>query len=386
MRLQLMLPKVDPGVVPEPTHCQYCQSPHVRLYQVVDKPLRDMTYPQVKAYRYECLTCKRTRRAYPPGVSGDHISQRVKGLAVMLYLLGLSYGAVSLALDALGVFMSKTCVYDAVQAAAERVPGMQQSAVFAGIRTPALGSDVTTVRCAGAWLPLGLSVDDTTGLVLSVDDLSGEDADTLRAWLTPIVESVGAQVLISDDADAFKQVADGLALEHQVCKSHVLRNTAALIETLTPTAAQDQDGSLAVIGVSGSQAVADLQRLDELMHSRQPNDIAQLEERFYRYAQAAAPRQHEHASVAYRLRLLFLDRWNLWPRLTRYRTWRGPAGQTINGTNNCSERGIGWGIKERYRTMRGYKRQQSALNVSRLLTWSGNYLDRGGADLALLMT
>jgi hypothetical protein len=30
--------------------------------------------------------------------------------------------------------------------------------------------------------------------------------------------------------------------------------------------------------------------------------------------------------------------------------------------------------------MRGYKRTQSAVNVSRLLAWCGNHLDRGGAD------
>lgn len=56
-----------------------------------------------------------------------------------------------------------------------------------------------------------------------------------------------------------------------------------------------------------------------------------------RYVTAVSPRENEQASVAYRLRLLFLDRWTLWRRLTRYRT------------------------------MRGYKRPESAVNVSRLL-------------------
>jgi hypothetical protein len=35
--------------------------------------------------------------------------------------------------------------------------------------------------------------------------------------------------------------------------------------------------------------------------------------------------------------------------------------------------------------MWGYKRPKSAVNVSRLLGWCGNHLERGGADLALLM-
>ena len=55
------------------------------------------------AHRYECLRCSRTFRVYPQGVTKDHISRRVKGLGILLCLLGLSYGAVSLALDALGV-------------------------------------------------------------------------------------------------------------------------------------------------------------------------------------------------------------------------------------------------------------------------------------------
>jgi hypothetical protein len=48
----------------------------------------------------------------------------------MLYLLGLTYGATSLALEALGVYMSKTSVYEEVQAAAEKVPGLKRDEVF----------------------------------------------------------------------------------------------------------------------------------------------------------------------------------------------------------------------------------------------------------------
>lgn len=93
----------------------------------------------------------------------------------------------------------------------------------------------------------------------------------------------------------------------------------------------------------------------------------------------------EPGTVAYRLRLMYLDRWNLWRRLTRCRTWLGPKGETVDGTNNGCKRAIGWWVKERYRTMRGYKRPKSAVNVSRLLAWCGNHLERGGADLALLV-
>ena len=203
--------------------------------------------------------------------------------------------------------------------------------------------------------------------------------------MAPIAEVVGAQVLVTDDADALKSVADELGLDQQVCKGHVKRNTEALIEHLQPETVTDGDGSLAAIGVAPEQAAADLKRLGELIRTRRPEDMNELAELHLRYIGASPPGTGEKASVAYRLRLLFLDRWNLWPRLTYYRTWQGPHGETIDGTNNDSERAIGWWIKERYRTMRGYKRAKSAVNVSRLLAWCGNHLHRGGADLGLLV-
>jgi len=223
MRLQMLLPKVEPDSVISPTKCSYdgCSGTHFHARQEVARAVRDMRYEHVTAWRYECLRCHRTFRVYPVGVTWPHVSLRVKGLAVMFYLLGLSYGAVSLVLEALGVYVCKSRVYDMVQAAAQRVPGFQRRQVFQDLRTPVLGCDVTSVKCNGRWLPLGVTVDDTTGLVLTIDELSGEYAQTLTEWITPIAEQVGATLLVTDDADSLKAVAEEVGLDQQICKSHV---------------------------------------------------------------------------------------------------------------------------------------------------------------------
>jgi hypothetical protein len=118
-----------------------------------------------------------------------------------------------------------------------------------------MGGDLTSVKCNGEWLHLGLTVDDTTGLVLTIDELPAEDAETIQAWLEPIAEAVAAELLVSDDADAFKTVAEELGLDHQVCKGHVKRNTETFIENLMAPVASDADGSLAAIGVTPEQAL-----------------------------------------------------------------------------------------------------------------------------------
>ena len=148
MRLLFRLPLVKPDAFQELPFCPYpgCGGRHFRRVQEVPKPLRDTQYQEVKAQRYRCLRCGRTFRVYPTGVSRDHFSQRVKGLAVALYLLGLSSRAVSLLLEALGLLMSKTLVYYTVQEAARKVPGMRRERVMEGVRVPALGSDGTSVK------------------------------------------------------------------------------------------------------------------------------------------------------------------------------------------------------------------------------------------------
>ncbi len=387
MRLNLILPVVNPEKMMIPRQCPYrkCQGKHFKVHQAVKKAVRDSQYQEVGAFRYECLRCKRTFRVYPQGVQSSQVSQRVKGIAVMMYLLGLSYGAVELMLDALGIFLSKTSVYRAVQAAGEAVPGMKRHAIISGYQTEAMGADLTGVKCKGKWLPIGVIVDPINGLVLSIDHLDGEDAQTLQEWIEPIADQIGAHTLVSDDADAFKQAADNSGLDQQVCKSHVVRNTEELTAVLRQGIETDKDASLSAIGISKEQALDDLERLDEWIHSRQPEQQADLQALYERYAKARAPKKGKQASIAYRIRNLFLDRWNLWPRLTYYRTWKDKQGNPIlDGTNNADERAIGWWIKERYRTMRGYKREQSVLNVTRLTAFCGNHLS-GGLDLASII-
>ena len=296
----------------------------------------------------------------------------------MLYILGLSYGAVEIVLSSLGMGIGKTSVFRAVQAVAKQVPGLKREKLLGEYKTKAIGADITSVRCNGKWVTIGIVVDAENGMVLSIDELSGEDAEQLKAWLGPILEAVDADVVVSDDAGALKRVSDETERSQQVCKSHVGRNTDALVSELLAIIDEGQDHFLDAIGVTFQQALDDLASLKKMTHSRRPEDQSRLEGIYLRYANARKPAKGKKHDVAYRMRNLFMDRWNLWPRLTFYRNWKDEDGnEIIDGTNNHCERAIGWWIKERYRSMRGYKQEQSALGISRLIAFAGNQLARG---------
>jgi transposase-like protein len=380
MRLNLILPKVEPTEFETPKKCprKGCLGTRFVPRQQVSKKIVDAQHPEVTAWRCECKKCGHVFRVYPKGVSQKQISKRVNGMAVMLYILGLSYGAVEIVLNSLGMGIGKTSVYRAVQFVVTRVPGLKRENLLSGYQTKAVGADVTSVRCNGKWVTIGIVVDAVNGMVLSIDELSGQDAKQLQAWLEPILEAVGAEVLVSDDADALKNVSDETGRAQQVCKSHVVRNTESLVEELSALIRAGQDHSLEAIQVTAEQALDDLASLKEMIHSRRPEDQHRLEKMYLRYANARKPGRGKKHEVAYRIRNLFMDRWNLWPRLTFYRTWKDEYGnEIIDGTNNHCERAIGWWIKERYRSMRGYKQGRSALGISRLIAFAGNNLPRG---------
>ena len=105
-------------------------------------------------------------------------------------------------------------------------------------------------------------------VVVSIDILPDAEAATLSAWVGEIAAAVGTEILVSDDADAFKTATDEHGLLHQVCKTHVVRNTEQLVSGVSATIAHEVDGSLAALEVTPEQAPADLQEILRLVRER----------------------------------------------------------------------------------------------------------------------
>jgi len=156
-----------------------------------------------------------------------------------------------------------------------------------------------------------------------------------------VAEQVQVEVLVSDDLDTYKRVADELGLEHQICRSHVKRNVDALAEELE---AQGKAGEPVPAGVDSSpqRLSDDLQQLRTLVRERLADGEQRLEELYARYQNAPQPAVGQHHTVWFRMRMLITRLWERSHRLTLDQR-RGD----LDGTNNGSERMIGWWIKER---------------------------------------
>ncbi len=369
MRIQVRLPKVEPEEYEQPEECPYkgCGGRYFKPHGLKgeEKAIRDLSYERVKSYRYQCVRCRRTFRVYPKGVGGAQQSDRLKAITVLLYVLGLSYGAVEDFLSALGVAVSKTTVYYNVQQAGVKSRSHQKATVDKGGKRPVIGSDGTYVKVNGEQVGIQVVIDDQNGDLLGLDIVVSENSEVVREIVEGVAEQVDAEVLISDDLDVYKGVADEIGLDHQVCRSHVKRNVDAwaesVIEQLKKKEPLPQD-----VDSSTERLQEDVQTLQLLVRERPPDALDTLEELYYRYMAAPAPRKGQRHTTWYRMRMRITRLWEYWDRLTL-----DQRRHDLDGTNNSSERLIGWWIKERYRTMRGYKRTESIRNVATLTARMG---------------
>jgi len=372
VRLRVQIPPVEPTMMNPPQECPYddCAGKHFKVHQEhCDKAVRDTKYEQVKVYRRKCLRCKRTHRVYPQGVSQAQQTDRLKGASILFYLLGISYRGVEDVLTALGFYLSYSAVYRNVQAAGEKVRQLRQAWLeqHRG-KVRIVGGDLTYVQRQGEVI-IGVAVDAQQGIVLDISILENQETETLKAWLQPILELTGAEVLISDDADGFKAVADETGVDHQLCRRHVTLNVLEFVAKSATQILQKPPAVPAELDVSPEHLLADLETLEWLIIGHPGQGAKLLEEMYARYAQAPAPSKGQRATIWYRMRNRVLHLWNNWHRLTCYRTLQYTNRLDVGETNNCTEQAIGWSVKERYRTMRGYKQNQSILNVTSLTAW-----------------
>jgi transposase-like protein len=364
MRLRVRLPTVEPGRHGLPAECPYeeCDGRFFKPHGVKgeDKPIRDLSHDEVKSYRYRCLKCDRTFRVYPPGVSQAQQSDRLKATTVLLYLLGLSYGGVSDFLFALGVVVCRTTVYNNTQEAGVESRDRQRATVARGDKNAVIGSDGTYVKVKGEQVGIQVVVDDHSGDLLGLEVVSSENTDEVREIVEQAAKQVGAEVLVSDDLDVYKGVADEAGLDHQICRSHVKRNVDDWAESMTEQLKNDEPLPKGVDS-SPERLQEDVQAIQQLVRERPPDALSSLAILYYRYVAAPVPKKGEHHTVWYRMRMRVTRLWENWNRLTL-----DQRRDDLDGTNNSCERLIGWWIKERYRTMRGYKRTESIRNVATL--------------------
>jgi transposase-like protein len=383
MRLRLKIPSVEPEVYPAPpAYCPDCGGSTWHSHGWPDKAIRDTREEQVLARRIQCTTCGTTRRLYPEGVSERKQSERLRGLTILLYLLGISYRGVADVVVALGTSLSHTTVYNNVQEAGEAVRQLKQRRLL-GSQVRVLAADGTHLKVKGQGMVLLHLGDGEKEVCLAITIIDQEDTESLQELIGEVAAAVGAEVLLSDDLDSYKNVADALGLEQQICNQHVVPNTLRKLAQIAVQLEQQHEQAKAASGAREKieRAMGHILELEQIILWRSPGSQPRLDELERVYEKEPSPKKGQRATPFCRLKLLTIHLAANWPRLTLYEVRREEDGRKfIPRTNNVSEQSIGLNIKERYRTMRGYKSERSVLRVTALTA----FLRDEGDDQALI--
>jgi len=328
VRLRIHVPQVKPQPESRPSACRWCGSPLLQRHQTVPKWVIDTQVRETAAVRYRCTACGRTFRHYAEGVSRYRQSQRVMGLAVLLWTLGLSEWATSHVLHALEAGIHRSSVHrDRLRAGAL----LQQRAARPD-RVRVLGADETGVRLRGQAQLVGFVVDGESGKTVGVDVLVKQDGAAFRRWLERYTRTLGVEVLVTDDLNTYKPVSHELGLAQQVCLAHVRKWVANRLRAIR---GWEEEKALV------RHVVREL-----------PADGGDCLLRLERRARASPE-----------LRRLVVDLIGRWPALVYHqgRPW-------VPATNNRTEQAIGKS-KVRFKTVRGFKSVAGALAGIALTQW-----------------
>lgn len=341
----LQLPDVKRKTETRPQKCRYCQGETFQRWGSVRKPVRDSRYRSAQVYRYRCCRCGRTFRHYPFGIDAADQTQRLRKLAAIYWVMGLSLRGVAIALAPFGVKLSHMSVWRDLQAQTDLLEKRRR---WQPVRV--LGLDGAYVQ---GWdkrkHPVLVAVDLGRGQPVAIGYIDEYNPQAVRRFLEPLVQRLGISVIVTDDLASFRSVAEKLGVEHQVCQFHVRRWVGRTLRELKETVPKDWlwvldevKGLLAELPPAGSR------RLFELWKQIPERRIGQAGER-------------SPLEILRYLLIRMSEHWDTY----RLFDWQ----KDVPWTNNRTEQVIGR-MKMRSRTVRGYKSWQG-MHAALMLTGSG---------------
>jgi transposase-like protein len=254
----------------------------------------------------------------------------MRAQAAIGWIFGMSYRNSSRYLGGLGISLSRMSIWRDVQ---ERAEGLEKEGYWKPVRV--LGVDGAYVRGWGKTQPVLVAVDMGTGQPVTVGYVDEKDPQAVKRFLEPLMQRLGVSVIVTDDLSSYKQAAEALQLEHQICQFHVRRWVGQAVHELKASLPPEWVG----VAEEVKQILRDLpiegdKRLVALSRQFPPSQWGSLGQEW---------------SPVDKLRALIVRLVQNWAQF-RVFDWQ----PDVPWTNNTTERVIGK-MKMRARTVRGYK-------------------------------
>jgi len=318
----------------------------------------DPKIDQIEVLRRPCKRCGNTFTVRPQGVTQARATDRTKALALIWYILGLSYDAVTIALEAQGMTFSKTAVFGWIQKLWQQAEDLRQRIRHGRVRF--MGLDGTVYKVSGRKVPVQVVTDLLSGQTLEVHFLTEEDKNAMTALMRALRKRYDVKLLTTDDAGVYRAAAEELGLPQQICLAHVRKAVSNRCREFIAQAQHENHPRADEI----RECLAQLRSAVKQSH----RDVGRLGSALYRaFRGATAPKIGQEATLDYRLYLMGLKVMEQSHGLFADEPYRKRYG--LDGTNNATERAIGLRGKIRYHTMRGFKSARCLARYLYAIAW-----------------
>jgi hypothetical protein len=324
------LPSVGCGIKLD-RQCPHCGRGGGNIHAgVCWREIRDIRVRRVPQRRMKCPYCHTTWTTRAEGVQpGRQRSQRLRGMAVLLYMLGLSYRHVEAFLSCLDCPTGKSSVERDVAAAGQKARACHRDAPRMRVRI--LGVDGTGDARVGTKGGLLFYVDVERQELVLVEPLAESETAKVRRHVQRVLREVGAEELRTDEHSVYRGA--GGKRRHRLCLAHWRKSKGKRAWDLQRQA-QREDRPLEA---QTMRQLLELLRLEP----RPPTPPEALERLVRRYINA-------RKGLPWKVNQLLQH---------VERSWAQVSDDPLDPTNNATERLIGLTFKIRTKTMRGFKAQ-----------------------------
>jgi len=298
------------------------------------RAIGDLRVASILQRRMKCPWCGVTWTIRCEGVaSGRRRSDRLRGIGVVLYMLGLSYRAVEGFVPCLECFGGKSTIERDVAEAGQEARQYHREA--ARMRVKVLGVDGTGAAMAGRDAGVLFFVDIKRNRLICVEPVDEEDVIAVRSHVARVMAAVGAEELRTDEHSAYEGIVE--EGRHRLCLTHWRKSKGKRCMDLYGEAAR----TARVMAAGSARKLWKLLRR-EPRPPTVPKELTRLVRRYVRRRKGGW--------------------WKINQLLQHVeRTWEKVSDDPHDPTNNATERIIGLTFKMRSKTMRGFKSQEKVL-------------------------
>lgn len=182
-----------PEELRSPTSCPSCGATEIRRWGAEKRGILDTQPIEATIIRYRCTKCGRTFRHYPKGVDRSPVSDRIRRLAALIWLMDMSIRDVVDVFEDLGISLNRMTVWREGQklvSSLSKHPLLQPERRLSLIRE----GNGNQSKHSGILLALSLSNEKICPLGL----IDAPDALTVVQWLQTLLQDFDIKVSLRE--------------------------------------------------------------------------------------------------------------------------------------------------------------------------------------------